>query len=297
MGLGEKSDLVGLSDYDLWAKADADAIVERDRQIMLSGESQLNFEEVLTSQNGEKKWLSTSKVPLYNEFKEIVGTVGLFHDVTAYKEMEIELDDKAKSLVTYISQVEKANRDLKLTNIDLETFTYAASHDLKGPLITIKSFASLLKEKEGGNIDSSSMQILDMIIDSTYRMETLVNDMLDYAQAGTASKQLEAIDLNELVMTKVQDLNQLINSRSAKVNLNLPQIPVLCYSKLIGIVFYNLISKGIKFIESKEPIISCDFKEEPDSWVFSVEDNGVGIHSQYSKQIFEPFKRLVSRKI
>lgn len=292
-GLENENQLIGKTDYDYWNEEDADSFRKVDNEIIKTGQSIFNQVEYVNVPHKGKRWLSTSKVPLYNDEKEIIGTIGWFNDITEFKQMQTKVSKKTKALIDNSSQLEQANKELEIANIDLEKFTYAASHDLKEPIRTLKNFATLLKEKEKNNLDQESTMYIDFISKSAKRMGILIDDILNYARTGISGLKAEHIDINELVSTKIIDLKQIIETKSAIININLPTEKINCYPHLIGLVFYNLINNGIKFNESPTPIINCDYTEEDDYWIFSVEDNGIGIHPENAKKIFEPFKRFV----
>ncbi len=292
-GLKNKEQVIGKTDYDLWNRESADFFRKIDAEVMASGQPQLNFEEPLTLKSGETRWLSTSKLPLYNDTQEIIGTLGWYNDITVYKQMQIQIDDHNKTLVEYSFQLEQANRELELANIDLEKFTYAASHDLQQPIRTMKNFAKLLKQRESKKLDDTSKEFLDFIFNSANRMESLVKDVLTYARTGSKELIAESVDINKIVANKLTDLKQITESKAAIIQVNLPDVKIKCYSHLIGLVFYNLINNGIKFNTSSPPIIECNYTEKSDSWIFTIADNGIGVAPAYATKIFEPFKRFV----
>ncbi|MFT4969172.1 MAG: PAS domain S-box-containing protein [Chitinophagales bacterium] len=291
--LKHRKELVGKTDYELFSKKEADAFTKTDREIMSTGKAQLNFEECITLPGQGKRWLSTSKVPMFDDDKNIIGTIGMFSDITALKTMQITIDEHNKELLERSYQLEQANKALELANIDLEKFTFATSHDLKGPVRTMINFADLLKEKEENNLDDTSLQYIDFICSSANRMGTLIDDILNYARTGAEELVSKPIDLKSLVARKIIDMKLLINSKSAVLNINLPTDKVNCYPHMIGLIFNNLIINGIKYNQSSTPTINCTYSESEDYWVFLVEDNGIGINPKFAKQIFEPFRRLV----
>jgi PAS domain S-box-containing protein len=292
--LKHRKELVGKTDYELFSKKEADAFTKTDREIMSTGKAQLNFEECITLPGQGKRWLSTSKVPMFDDDKNIIGTIGMFSDITALKTMQITIDEHNKELLERSYQLEQANKALELANIDLEKFTFATSHDLKGPVRTMINFADLLKEKEENNLDDTSLQYIDFICSSANRMGTLIDDILNYARTGAEELVSKPIDLKSLVARKIIDMKLLINSKSAVLNINLPTDKVNCYPHMIGLIFNNLIINGIKYNQSSTPTINCTYSESEDYWVFLVEDNGIGINPKFAKQIFEPFRRLVA---
>jgi light-regulated signal transduction histidine kinase (bacteriophytochrome) len=67
---------------------------------------------------------------------------------------------------------------------------------------------------------------------------------------------------------------------------------VVADSTQLAQVFQNLIANGIKFHGEEAPKIHISADKKDKEWVFSVQDNGIGIDPQYSEKIFEVFKRL-----
>ncbi len=292
-GFESPEELIGKTDYDMpWSREEADFFRKIDAEVMASGTSQLNFEEPQTQKDGSLSWLSTSKMPLYGKDGQVVGILGWYFDITEFKKMEVQIDEKNKALVEYNLQLEKSKKDLEIANYDLEKFTYAASHDLKTPIRSIVSFAQLLQEHQGKNLDDESDEYLNFIISSGQRMNNLVEDILTYARTGAQELVAKEIDLNELVGAKLYDLSPIIKEKSANVVIDFPKKKIRCFPELIGIVFYNLIHNGIKFNDSNPPEIICTCQESEEFWQFSIQDNGIGIDEESILKIFEPFKRL-----
>jgi len=295
-GFNSSEEVVGKTDYDMpWSREEADFFQKIDREVMNSGKPQLNFEEPQTIENGETRWLSTSKMPLFDDNKVVIGILGWYIDITDYKMMEIKIDEKNKALLEYNLQLERSKEALELANYDLEQFTYAASHDLKTPIRTITSFAQLLK-KQQGETNQKSAEYIDFIVESGLRMNTLVEDILAYAKTGSQKLVGQEANISELVSAKLRDLEQVIHAKSAKIKLDLPSTPIKCYPHLIGMVFYNLINNALKFNESEIPTVHCTYSECSQYWKFSVSDNGIGIAPDTAQKAFEPFKRLVGRQ-
>ncbi len=297
-GLRHPKEIVGKTDFDFFKNKDEAKFVRKiDQEIISSGIPQFNFEEHLTMPNVGKRWLSTSKIPWVDSDNNIIGTIGWFTDITEIKEMQTKIGEKNESLMKYSMQLRKANKNLELANVDLEHFTYAASHDLKSPIRNMINFISLLKRKEKNNLCEESANYIDIIDRSANRMEKLVDDILVYAKTGSRQLTSEYVDINQIVQEKILDLQSTIEAKSVEFISNLPPNPIKAYPHLIGLVFCNLISNGIKFNQSQNPIIECNYSEGKDFWHFSIEDNGIGIDSKFAEQIFIPFKRLVSQSI
>lgn len=295
LGFRAPEQLIGKTDFDIWEAKEAEESLKIDKQVLSSGKPILNYVERKTKKNGEIAWFSKSKAPLYDEDNILIGTVGWHNDITHLKNLELSIDDKNIKLVEYNLQLEEANKKIESNNEDLERFTYAASHDLKGPIRNVKSFAQLLKGKN--SLGQDSIEYLEIIISSASRMEVLVNNVLTFARAGISEVEAEPANIRAIIFEKIEDIRDLAERKSAEIEVNLTSKPIKCYPHLIGLVFYNLINNGIKFNESTKPKIEINLIEESDFYVFEVSDNGIGIKPESVEQVFEPFKRLVGSTI
>ncbi|RMG77876.1 MAG: hypothetical protein D6714_19170, partial [Bacteroidetes bacterium] len=86
-------------------------------------------------------------------------------------------------------------------NRELTNFAHAASHDLREPLRMIHSFAQLLNRRNAQNFDEASREYIHFILDASSRMTTLIQDLLEYATAGTNLREIKLVNLNDIVFT------------------------------------------------------------------------------------------------
>ncbi|MES0371758.1 MAG: PAS domain S-box protein [Mariprofundaceae bacterium] len=90
-GLSHPDELIGKTDFDMGWKDQAELYRADDFSVMKSGKSRLRFEEPQTTPDGETAWLRTSKVPLRDKDKNIIGILGIYEDITEQKQVEQEL--------------------------------------------------------------------------------------------------------------------------------------------------------------------------------------------------------------
>ena len=95
-------DIIGKSDYDFVWKENADSYRADDLSVIESGIPKLAFEEVQKRPDGSTVWLRTSKVPLYDEYNNAMGIVGMYEDITEYKLVEISLRESESHLQAII---------------------------------------------------------------------------------------------------------------------------------------------------------------------------------------------------
>ena len=94
-GLVEAEELAGKSDYEMPWHEQAELYRADDQAVMASGMAKLDFEELQTTPDGRTIWLSTSKVPLRGEDKQIIGVLGIYTDITSRKQAEQQIHNLA----------------------------------------------------------------------------------------------------------------------------------------------------------------------------------------------------------
>ncbi len=185
--------------------------------------------------------------------------------------------------------------DLKRSNEDLQQFAYVASHDLQEPLRTIVSFSQLLNEKYDDKLDKDGQEFIYFVIDGANRMNTFIKDILAYSRITTHAKPSMLTDLNDILKDTLFNLQESIKESGAIITYD--KMPTLNVdgSQFIQL-FQNLISNAIKFRRKEPPKIHLGVKEIDDGWLFSIEDNGIGIESKYFDRLFNIFYRLHTKE-
>lgn len=192
--------------------------------------------------------------------------------------------------------LKKYAQQLELKNKELEQFVYIASHDLQEPLRTISSLADMLKDKYSVKLDQHGNKIIKYIADASHRMQSLIKGLLDYGRMGQ-NAEVTKVDCNTLLEIVLADLALFIQEKEAKVEIEaLPQIEGY-YTELRSL-FQNLISNAIKFRKPDvTPEVRVNAQQRQGEWVFSVQDNGIGMEKKNLEKIFLIFQRLHSRKV
>lgn len=193
-------------------------------------------------------------------------------------------------------ELERRVEDLTQSNEALHEFTWAASHDLKEPLRNVLMLSERLARAAGEKLGVNERETLDLICEHARRTCALIEAMQQYIYVGeAASDYWTEIDCNAIVRTAVAQLRRMIRETGASVSWE--ALPTIWSSEiLVTQVFQNLIGNSIKYRSAEPPVvrISCDRRGQ--EWVFSVKDNGIGIDPIYAEYIFQPFKRLHSKK-
>jgi len=175
--------------------------------------------------------------------------------------------------------------NLEKANAELEHFSYFTAHDLKEPVRTIACFAALMEESPISN------QHLPTIRASALRMETLINDVLNYLSVGEKAS-LEQVDANAVLKEVQEDLHAIIASTGATFSVE--SLPAIHTNRLtLSRVLQNIIANAIHYRKpDAAPHIHITANKQGNDWVFAASDNGMGFDMAYARQVFEPFKRL-----
>ncbi len=186
--------------------------------------------------------------------------------------------------------------ELQRANEELREFGFAASHDVREPLRTVASYAQLLHRRFEDQFDEDAKEFMSYIVDSVHRMDALLSDLLVYSQQLNAVDQVLSVVNTEAVLAGVLlSLDSSIRESGAEITSDpLPQV-TSDFAQLSRL-FQNLISNSIKYRSEEKPRVHITAKEQDNAWLFSFEDNGLGIDPQYHKQIFGVFKRLHGRQ-
>jgi two-component system, chemotaxis family, sensor kinase Cph1 len=227
-----------------------------------------------------------------------------------WKDCEIEAALELRSRIIGIvlqkaDELALLNTELERSNIELDSFAYVASHDLKEPLRGIHNYSTFLIEDYGDRLGADGTEKLDTLIRLTQRMENLINSLLDYSRCGREELSFQPVDLGELIKVVIETIKI---SRPAPVEFQIPRpLPMIeCDRTYITELFTNLISNAIEYNDRDRKKIEIGYilpheneHQPPENLnlnyskiIFFVKDNGIGIRPKHLETIFKIFKRL-----
>ena len=243
---------------------------------------------------------------LYEAYREadgsISGVMAVASDVTEQAKARQRIEELVEERTRELAE---SNINLKRSNDELAQFAYIASHDLQEPARKISTFTEMLK-KSLKVPDDRAKTLLQKIESSATRMLALIRGILTYSQLGKEKQQVSRIDLNQVVMTIMEDFELLIEEKNAIIEwTKLPAIRGI--SLQINQLFANLISNALKFShKARQPriTITCtvaskgdlqnyrELNTDTDYYIISFRDNGIGFNQKNARQIFDIFQRL-----
>ena len=189
-----------------------------------------------------------------------------------------------------------STEELSRSNTELEQFAYVASHDLREPLRMVTSYTQLLKKRYAGQLDSDADDFIGFAVDGAARMESLIQDLLEYSRVGSRGSEFSETDLEQTLMRSLKNLEVAVEEAAAEVTHD-PMPSAVCDGSQVGLVFQNLIANSLKFRGEDHPKVHVGARLDDGEWVFSVSDNGLGIGPEYFERIFVIFQRLLPRDV
>jgi signal transduction histidine kinase len=216
-----------------------------------------------------------------------VRTAELYRLERDRAETEIRLANETLEL-----RVKERTGELERSNSDLLQFAYIASHDLQEPLRTIGSYIGLISRRYSNQFDEAGQTYLRFAVEGASRMQTLINDLLQYSRAGTQAVVKSRVPAEQIVTMALRNLEVSIRESGALIHCS--ELPViLSDGPKLTQVFQNLIGNALKFRKpGLAPEVTIRATRESDVWVFTVSDNGIGFEEKYTDRIFQVFQRL-----
>ncbi len=193
--------------------------------------------------------------------------------------------------------VEKALADLARSNAELEQFAYVASHDLREPLRAITGHLQLLQRMLKDKLDEYAGESLHFAVDGAKRMDALIRDLLDYSRIGHSDREMEDLELGEVIADALANLSAAISDSGATVTAT-TAMPHAHGNRMELIrLFQNLIGNALKYrAADRPPMVELGAVKVDNTWEITIRDNGIGIEPEYFGRIFMIFQRLHGRE-
>jgi PAS domain S-box-containing protein len=233
--------------------------------------------------------LSVSQFDLANN-----PMIVIIRDITERQQAEAKLQDRAQELSQLNFSLSALNTLLQQRNRELDQFAYVASHDLKAPLRAISNLSEWLEEDLSGKLSAENQAQMHLLRTRVYRMNSLIDGLLEYSRVGRLSIQPEIVNVQALL----EDIIEMLSPPpSFRIEMG-TQMPTLMTRRIpLRQVFSNLIENAIEHNSLQAGTINISV-EEQDAWYeFVIKDDGQGIDPQYHEKIFVIFQTLQARDI
>ena len=249
---------------------------------LVAGETIASFETQRLTKDGRilDIWLTATALGDKDK-KTTVAIAATERDITGRKKAEKELRDLTE--------------ELKRSNAELEQFAYAASHDMREPLRTVSGFLKLLEKRYKGKLDEKAEEYISFTIDSVARMDMVLKDLLEFSRLGAKAHHMKPLNCSVVFEQAIHNLRSAIEESGAEITYDL--LPtVMANESQITSLFQNLLSNSMKFRGKEKLRIHVSAEQKDNQWVFSVQDNGIGIDPKFFDRIFVIFQKLHTKQ-
>ncbi len=194
-------------------------------------------------------------------------------------------------------ELEAKNAEVEAKNAEVQRFTYAVSHDLKSPLVTVLGFLGFLeRDLEQGKSERVAADV-ERIRNAATKMRQLLDELLELSRIGRMDGEPEAVDLGELAFEAIELVSGRIAERGVEVHISSALPVVTGDRRRLMQLLQNLIDNAVKFMGSQsEPRIEIDIVHDGErsahETICFVQDNGSGIAPEYQDQVFGLFNKL-----
>lgn len=286
-GLKTLAELKGLSYEELaarghWPDEVREAIRKDSLEVIRTGKPKLHIEDPPVSlPNGMVMYFLTSRVPIFDNQKKVVGVLGISVDITERKKAEVEL--------------KLAKEKAEVASYTKSEFIANMNHDIRTPLASMIGMSEIIIEESQ---EQHIKEYAQDVIKAGERLLEFVNNILEIMQTDLTTIQDQPVDLRKTM----QSLAELFKPSFTKKHLDFQlkfdeEIPKILggSGNLIYRIVLNLVGNAIKFTEKGGITITVKqtkVEGEKRYVAISITDTGIGIPEDKQQIIFESFTKL-----
>lgn len=192
----------------------------------------------------------------------------------------------------YEDQIRRQSEQYQRVIKELDAFSYSVAHDLRAPLRAVASLVERLTELQGQNTRPDCSHTISAIKESTTRMQTLVDNLLEFSKTNGLDEDLQEVDMTALVRSVLDELLESESGASLSVFVE-PLHPAVADGALMRQVWVNLLSNAMKYTRKKSSRqITISSRANANEIVYHIADNGAGFNMKYADRLFGVFQRL-----
>ena len=205
------------------------------------------------------------------------------------------LNAQARVDLEAVSVTERAALE-KLRVVDRTKTEYMATviHELRTPMTSISGYVEMLEDGSAGELSATQHRLLDAIDRNVDRLVKLADDLLTLArlEEGAVLSEQSDVDLGAVVIAAAATLQELVDSRTLEVTVDVPPDPVTVHGdpRLLERLVSNLLTNAVKYTEDGG-WVRCTLRVNGGEGQIEVSDNGLGIPEDEQAELFTRFFR------
>ena len=197
--------------------------------------------------------------------------------------------EEARRLVEQRAALEITNAQLQSANAELETFAYAASHDMKSPLRALSNLSTWIEEEIADVERPEATRYLGMMRERVDYLVHLVDDLLAYSRAGNVGTKLRSVRISDVVERIGQGLGVVANF---ELTVSGDVQALITAETPLERVLSNAISNAVNHHDQDTGSIHVEVTSDGEWVQFRVADDGPGVPEAFREQVFGVFRRL-----
>jgi PAS domain S-box-containing protein len=283
-GATTEVEILGKTDFDIYPKNLAEGFYADDQLVIQKGQPVINREEFLFDDKGQKQWLMTSKIPLKDNDGNIIGIVGIGHNITDRKNAEEE--------------IKKRNDELSKINAEKDKFFSIIAHDLKSPFLGLLGLSKIMATEDENLSKDEFIAFGKEMNESASNIFKLIENLLEWAQMqkGALNFTPQEIYLNVIVSQNMNIIKQRAEQKGIVISREVPEsLKVTADDKMLNTVLRNLLFNAVKFTTRGGNINVRAKTKDNHNIEISVSDTGVGMSEKDAKRMFKMDEKVSSK--
>jgi len=227
---------------------------------------------------------------IFDKDSEILGCNSVIRDITEIFEAKEKIKEDKMMIQSQLKELQKLSKAK-------DEFLTMITHELKTPIVPIKTYVDMMISEEFGSITEVQKQKLQFVKNSTGLILDLVSDLLDSQKLEQDNLKLDKkrYSLFKIVSDAIEKLKPIADSRGITIVTDLQDsTPCLCDKERIEQVMHNLLLNSIEFSPKDTGKIQINLQQQNDVMKVIVRDNGVGIVKENLEKIFQKFYQIDS---
>ena len=275
LGINDPENAIGKTDYDFFSKHHADKAYADERQIVRTKKPMIAQAEKPSHADGRFRWVTSTKVPLLDSQKNVIGIVGISRDISDIKIAEEKILEYTK--------------ELQYLNASKDKFFSIIAHDLKNPFVSLLGFAEILLEDYNELTDEERNEYISNILEVSKSSHQLLDNLLQWSRAQTGRIEYCPMELD--VCQIVNECIQLLKSPARKKGIQLiSNVPegsmVFADRDMLLTIVRNLATNAIKFTTNNDKVFIATKQYDSDNTEVMVTDTGLGMDDETLSKLF-----------